>query len=310
VSGFELYETYKPGAVYRLSTSERYTDDNTIACCGADAAVARQQDCSGKPVCSDATQWNAIWTGTAGNSGEEATIFSPPVCPYAYRTDILRVDLDTAAAAGWNNYDAAKIIGTVDFPPGLILPNSHAPAGHENQVLYMPPRGVHGVESFEYAVTDCLAEGPPATVHITLPTPTAPFDALPYASITAILPTSSASLVSVAFDLSAVQEGTFGSLYALLDESAPVRVELKGVSSSSPAALSVMFGMCRHPHPTCDPHVPRGRCVATSPRSHYPQVRHPRRRRWRHPTLLSCPPPGRHNRHGSCMAARVTPKYG
>jgi hypothetical protein len=71
--------------------------------------------------------------------------------------------------------------------------------------------------------------GPPATVHVTLSTPTVPFDAPPYASISAALPTTLASLAEVPFDLSVVQEG-FISLYDLLDGGTPVHVELKGVS--------------------------------------------------------------------------------
>lgn len=81
VSGFELYETYKPGATYQLSTAPQYTDDNTVACCGADAAAARPSACAGLPICSRTTAWNAIWSGSPGNSGEAANIFSPPVCP-------------------------------------------------------------------------------------------------------------------------------------------------------------------------------------------------------------------------------------
>ena len=37
--------------------------------------------------------------------------------------------------------EVAKIIGTIDFPPGLILPYQSAPVGHANQVAYLPPRG-------------------------------------------------------------------------------------------------------------------------------------------------------------------------
>jgi hypothetical protein len=254
VSGFELYETYKPGAVWKLSTASSYTDDNTLACCGADAAVARPDQCGPLPVCSETTSWNAIWTGTPGNSGESATIFTPPVCPYAYRTDILRVDLDTVAAAGWNNYDAAKIKGTIGFPPGLILPNQAASAGQENQVAYMPPVGVHGNDTFQFSVTDCLAYGPSAPVQVALPMPAAAFVAEPYFSVSAVLPTSSATTVSMAVDLDVIQPNTFSSIYTLLDSTtANVHVELKGVSSHRHPTLTQLtparvrapcFGAC------------------------------------------------------------------
>ena len=114
VSGFELYETYKPGALYRISSAVKYKDDNTIACCGADAQ-RRASVCNPLPTCSQTT-WNAIWEGTAANSGDKATKFEPPVCPYAYQTDVISLDLDTVAASGWNNFDAAKLLGSIDFP--------------------------------------------------------------------------------------------------------------------------------------------------------------------------------------------------
>jgi hypothetical protein len=149
VSGFELYETNKPGAVYRVSTTQQYTDDNTIACCGRDAAAA-QPACASLPICSEETAWTPVWRGTAANNGDQASLFSPPFCPSPYKTNVLRVDLDTAAATGWNNYDAAKLTGTLTFPRGLVQPNAHAPAGDENRVTYKPLKGVHGIDSFEF----------------------------------------------------------------------------------------------------------------------------------------------------------------
>ena len=104
VSGFELYETYRPGALYRISAAQEYTDDNTVACCGADASSARPSVCAGLPTCSSNTLWTTLWQGSAGNSGDTANIKAPPVCPYAFQTDVIRLDLDTRAASGWNNF--------------------------------------------------------------------------------------------------------------------------------------------------------------------------------------------------------------
>ena len=52
--------------------------------------------------------------------GGTSAVFAPPLCPYAYKTDVVRINFDTAAAAGWNNFDAAKLFGSTDFPPGAI----------------------------------------------------------------------------------------------------------------------------------------------------------------------------------------------
>jgi hypothetical protein len=80
VSGVELYETFNPGAIYRLGTARRYADDNTIACCGA---AAPAEHCASLPVCTVATEWNTIWSGVARGAAAQARIFSPPVCPCA-----------------------------------------------------------------------------------------------------------------------------------------------------------------------------------------------------------------------------------
>jgi hypothetical protein len=81
VSGFELYEVYNPGAVSRVSTTRSYDDDNTVACCGADAAPATPA-CASLPHCTHNTAWDAIWAGTPRPSSVQAsTIFNPSVCP-------------------------------------------------------------------------------------------------------------------------------------------------------------------------------------------------------------------------------------
>lgn len=228
VTAFELYETYKPGAVFEVSSAPEYTDDNTVACCGPDFPAGG--NCDGRPTCSKNTAWRTLWSGTAGNSGDVANVFAPPLCPYAYQTDVIRLDLDTAAAAGWNNFDAAKLYGSLEFPPGLILPDA-TDAGAENKVIYAPLSGVHGTDSFEYAVTDCLGYGPPSTISTTLATPSAAFEVLPYLSVSAIM--AEGGSTTLAADLtSPLEPGTY-SLHALVKGFAPpgenLTITLKGL---------------------------------------------------------------------------------
>lgn len=100
VSGFQLLEVYKPGAVAKVSSTPAYTDDNTVACCGEDFPSG--SGCDGYPVCSRDTDWRGLWSGTPElKPVENANIFSPPLCPYAYKTDTIRLDFDTAKAPGW-----------------------------------------------------------------------------------------------------------------------------------------------------------------------------------------------------------------
>ena len=79
INAFELFQTYKPGAVFKISSAPEYEDDNLIACCGEDFPAGGA--CTGYPVCSKDTQWNTIWSGTAGNSADKAVVFEPQLCP-------------------------------------------------------------------------------------------------------------------------------------------------------------------------------------------------------------------------------------
>ena len=229
VNAFKLYETYKPGAVYELSSAVEYTDNNTEACCGEDARQARVDVCSPLPLCSKATKWKKLWKGTAGNSGDSANIFAPQVCPYAFKTDVIRIDLDTQAASGWNNYDAAELSGTLEFPPGLILPDGTA-TGAENKVGYVTLPGVHGVDKYSYAVTDCYSYGSPSDVTLTIPAPPGAFKQPPFLTVRAFR-TSSADndpTTAVSAQLNVREYAGFFSLFEVLV--APVTVQFLGAS--------------------------------------------------------------------------------
>ena len=242
--------------MWKVSSAEAYVDDNTRACCGEYFSG----DCAPFPMCASATDWKTLWTGTPGSSGDAATIFSPPLCPYAFRTDTIRVDLDTVAAAGWNNvrarctrpappktppsppqdhpraasltparslqYDAAKLFGSLEVPPGLVLPDATATPGEENKVGYVALAGVHGLDEFDYQVTDCLGYGPAATVAVTLATPSVPFSSAPYLSISAMATDAGSVNVSAALD-AAPAAGTF-SMHEQLAGSGAVSVTLAG----------------------------------------------------------------------------------
>ena len=224
VTGFELYETYKPGATYRISTAPEYVDNNLIACCGQDFPAGG--NCDGRPVCSTDTAWNTAWSGTAGNSGESATIFSPNMCPYAYQTNIVRVDLNTALASGWNNFDAAKVFGSLEMPPGLILADSTD--SNLNKVAYTALPGMHGVDTFAYEVTDCLGYGAPTTMTVMLPEPATAFSAAVHKSFSVIV---NGTTTSIPTDLSVPIESGIFSLHELLRGSATgVKVLCKGIS--------------------------------------------------------------------------------
>jgi len=162
VDSVSLVEVYKPGAVSRISLTEEYVDDNTVPCCGADNGR-----CQGDP-CSMDTEWRTLWTGTpAPILTEEIREFKPPVCPYAIKTNTIRIDLDTELVPGWNCYDAVQLSGTLDSPPGLVAPTVEG----SNSVEYLPFEGVHGSDSFEYTTSDCYGWGESAEMIISFSSP-------------------------------------------------------------------------------------------------------------------------------------------
>ena len=97
-----------------------------------------------------------------------------------------RLDFDTAAVPGWNTHDAVRVSGSLQFPPGMILPDSSAATSEINKVIYEPLDGVYGTDSFAYSVTDCLEYGAPTTISVELPTPRAALIARPFVAASVV----------------------------------------------------------------------------------------------------------------------------
>ena len=71
---------------------------------------------------------------------------------------------DTARASGWNSFDAVKVIGSLQPPPGLVKDS-------QNRLLYIPRLGVHGNDYVSFAFSDCLSEGASQTLPLVIETP-------------------------------------------------------------------------------------------------------------------------------------------
>jgi hypothetical protein len=152
------------------------------------------------------------------------------MCADAYSTDVVRIDLDTAAAVGWNTLDAARVTGSLSAPPGLILPNANALEAEVNRVSYVALDGVHGIDSFTYQLSDCVSYGTPATVEVVLPAPAVAFEGAPFLSATGTLPSNGAQVAPVQMVLNVRQAaGTFSLYEKLRDGHTSIAVELKGV---------------------------------------------------------------------------------
>ena len=127
---------------YKISSSQIYVDDNSAPC---DAYV--------EGSCTHVSVWNTLHSGSAGPTGTDASrIFAPPLCPYAHATDLVRLDLDTASTPGWNAIDAIAAFGTTSSPTGLV---SQSTTSSSNRVVFTPAVGIHGMDYFTFAMSDC-----------------------------------------------------------------------------------------------------------------------------------------------------------
>jgi hypothetical protein len=97
------------------------------------------------------------------------------VCRAAFKTSVLRIEMDTTAVTGiadWNRIDYVELVGAVDAQPALLLNGT-------DSVRYVPWPDEHGVDSFEFRATDCLGKdvrsSEPSVVSIKIaPKPDAP----------------------------------------------------------------------------------------------------------------------------------------
>ena len=127
--------------------------------------------CQSYRACSNLTQWERIWTGIAAGIENTARIFDPPVCPPRRMSEVVRIDFDTAAAPGWNMFDAVRVTGMLQLSPGDIIPDANG----TSKVIYVPLPGAHGIDIFDVQVSDCLAYGSSTPVTVSLPAPARPF---------------------------------------------------------------------------------------------------------------------------------------
>ncbi|HXF61975.1 MAG TPA: hypothetical protein VNK95_10170, partial [Caldilineaceae bacterium] len=81
-TGIEIYESYNPGAVVAV-------DAYNI----------------------DADEWVTLWEGEAAPAEEAYRIFSPELAGADFRTNQIRLVLDTAAVPGYNEIDAVQLFG-------------------------------------------------------------------------------------------------------------------------------------------------------------------------------------------------------
>jgi hypothetical protein len=79
----------------------------------------------------------------------EYRVFRPfPICRTAFKTDTIRIEMDTRTVTDWNELDYVQLTGSLDLPHGAL------PHGI-NEIIYVPDPDAFGEDAFKYSLSDC-----------------------------------------------------------------------------------------------------------------------------------------------------------
>lgn len=89
VCGVDIFETFLPGAVYKISILKK-----------------------------DTLEFQTVWLGVANqnNVPKRSRIFSPPLKRTNYKTNVIRIDIDTRSSKLWTEIDCVRLHGYVQLP--------------------------------------------------------------------------------------------------------------------------------------------------------------------------------------------------
>ena len=99
--------------------------------------------------------WVSVYDGVADNTIQEFhsrvsqyRTFSPSVCQFTFKTNEVRLELDTKAVPDWNEIDFVKLFGSATLQEGVLEYPHHS-------VYYEPEANFHGTDTFEFTAYDC-----------------------------------------------------------------------------------------------------------------------------------------------------------
>jgi hypothetical protein len=79
----------------------------------------------------------------------EHRVFKPyPICETTFKTDTIRLEMDTRSVTDWNELDYIAMVGSSQLRSGVL------PAG-TRELVYVPNSDAEGADTFGYAVSDC-----------------------------------------------------------------------------------------------------------------------------------------------------------
>jgi hypothetical protein len=96
----------------------------------------------------------------------EYRVFRPlPICQTSFKTDTIRIELDTRTVTDWNELDYVQLTGSLGLPHGVL------PEG-TREIIYVPDPNAFGEDVFSYSLSDCpfdpRRQPLPATVAVSI----------------------------------------------------------------------------------------------------------------------------------------------
>jgi hypothetical protein len=112
--------------------------------------------------------WIAMFKGApqremfrAARAKKRYFTFDEVACSLPFRTDRVRVELDTSTATGipgWNYIDYVQLVGSVEFPSSVLRAADAPEVEVGDRLLYVPHADESGADSFSFRTTDCLGD--------------------------------------------------------------------------------------------------------------------------------------------------------
>ncbi len=79
----------------------------------------------------------------------EYRVFTPfPLCQTTFKSDTIRIEMDTRTVQDWNEIDYVQLTGSLNLPDGVL-------EGGSNELVYVPNADAFGDDAFSYSVSDC-----------------------------------------------------------------------------------------------------------------------------------------------------------
>jgi hypothetical protein len=181
--GSNIAAVYGPEFLYSWNQSDGYREHAQVEPytewfeVGFDEAVYPERVYVGQPagggaivgvkVFDNATgSWIAMYQGApqrekfrAAAASRRYFTFDENACSLPFRTNRVRVELDTSSAtgiAGWNFIDYVQLVGSIELPSSVLRAADAPEVG--DRLLYVPHADESGADSFSFHTTDCLGD--------------------------------------------------------------------------------------------------------------------------------------------------------